>query len=90
MKMDLISMNSCLQKGITCRTKQEEGLLPGSILSLVNWLLDCTLYYLDHSCQFPELRKKPVVLSNKILSNPFTAALLYLSKHENKGTVIVI
>lgn len=60
-------------------------MLPGSILSLVNWLLDCYIYYLTHPCQFHDLLKKPILLLNKIMLNPFTSALLYLAKHENKG-----
>lgn len=85
---------SCsVQGGITCRGKPEEGLLAASVLSIVQWLLICMQHALKN---LPELRNgnieltsmldKPTVILTEILKCDFLVAMLYLAKHECRGT----
>jgi len=85
-------LSCCMQGGITCRGKPEEGLLAAAVLSIVQWLLTCMQHALKN---LPELRNggielasmmdKPAVILAEMLKCDFLVAMLCLAKHECRG-----
>ena len=88
-------LSCCMQGGITCRGKPEEGLLAAAVLSIVQWLLTCMQHALKN---LPELRNggielasmmdKPAVILAEMLKCDFLVAMLCLAKHECRGMLL--
>lgn len=93
-EINVSTFSCCMQGGITCRGKPEEGLLAAAVLSIVQWLLTCMQHALKN---LPELRNggieltsmldKPAVILAEMLKCDFLIAMLYLAKHECRGTL---
>lgn len=93
--INVLVHSCCMQGGITCRGKPEEGLLAAAVLSIVQWLLTCMQHALKN---LPELRNggieltsmmdKPAVILAEMLKCDFLVAMLCLAKHECRGMLL--
>jgi hypothetical protein len=94
-EINVSTFSCCLQGGITCRGKPEEGLLAAAVLSIVQWLLTCMQQALKN---LPDLRNggieltsmmdKPAVILAEMLKCDFLVAMLFLAKHECRGMLL--
>lgn len=87
----------CVQGGITCRGKPEEGLLAAAVLSIVQWLLSCMQHALKNlqelrngNIELTSMLDKPAVILAEILQCDFLVAMLYLAKHECRGMMCFV
>ncbi|TMW52032.1 hypothetical protein DOY81_002884 [Sarcophaga bullata] len=76
--------------GVTCRTKTEESILPGAIVSLVNWLMQifamvATNYEINRelSAEQSYMLEQCCSVIEKIVKSQFVLAILYVGRQED-------
>ncbi|KAI8120832.1 Mediator of RNA polymerase II transcription subunit 24 [Lucilia cuprina] len=82
-------LNSILD-GVTCRTKTEESILPGAIVSLVNWLMQifamvATNYEINREINAEQsyMLDQCCAVIEKLVKNQFLLAILYVGRQED-------
>ncbi|KAJ1522847.1 hypothetical protein ONE63_001995 [Megalurothrips usitatus] len=93
--VSLLEFLQSIQPGITCRGKPEENMLPGAILGVVHWLLQCLVHVLESlpssatdssTLPYPEMFELPIKILTSMVNDEFMIAVLHLSKHEDQET----
>ncbi|XP_013111291.2 mediator of RNA polymerase II transcription subunit 24 isoform X1 [Stomoxys calcitrans] len=86
----LLDFVDSILDGVTCRTKVEESILPGAIVSLVDWLMQIfatitTSYEMNRelSAEQSYLHDQCCTVIEKLVRNQFILAILYVGRQED-------
>ncbi|KAK3912121.1 Mediator of RNA polymerase II transcription subunit 24 [Frankliniella fusca] len=91
--VSLLEFLQSIQPGITCRSKPEESMLPGALMRVVHWLLQCLMHVLDSlpstatdssTLPHPEMFDLPIKILSNMIDDDFMTAVLYIAKYEDQ------